>query len=197
VIDQDEDVVMMDAPSGNARPLRAVPSGPTSDNRRSSTSQPRSSEPLPPTIPYRGQGIGGLNGRGEAGQVVQRSAGPPMIQTTTSTKKRHLEDGGQPDPKKVCDKTNSSPDTRIPPQTSSQNQVLIPTPNSPDAPATGNPTRPLHGSEGSQGTSSTGGPIGHGGAGLGTAIKAIASCAWTAKWAQYAATTGSWGTEGE
>lgn len=181
VIDLDEDVVMMDAPSDNSRPPRPVPSGPASDSRMSSTSQSRSSEPFPPTIPYRGQGIGGLDGRGEAVQVVQRNAGPPTIQTTTSTKKRHLEDGGQPDPKKVCDNVKLFPRHTHPSADKLANEVLTPTPNSPDAPATGNATRPLHGPEGSQSTSSTGGPIGHGGAGLGPAIKAIASGVWTTK----------------
>ncbi|KAK1837007.1 SEN1 N terminal-domain-containing protein [Podospora conica] len=187
VIELDEDVVMTDAPSYNSRPPKAGPPGPAPDSRRSSTSQLRSSEgPPPPTIPYRGQGIGGLDGRGEAGQVVQRNAGPPMIQTTSTTKKRHLEDGQQPDAKKVCDspRSNHSPDAPTPPQTRPQNEVLMTTPNSPDTPAPANATRPVDGAEGSQAqdTSSTGGPIGHGGAGLGAAFKALASCAWTAKW---------------
>ncbi|KAK0633290.1 SEN1 N terminal-domain-containing protein [Immersiella caudata] len=58
-------------------------------------------EVAPPTGPYRGPSIGGLNERGEAVNIAPRGAGPPMIQSTSGAKKRHLDaNDGQPSAKK-------------------------------------------------------------------------------------------------
>jgi senataxin len=56
--------------------------------------------PAPPTLPYRGTGIGGLNERGEVAGMVPQGGRPPMIQSTTGSagKKRPRDnnDDGRP-----------------------------------------------------------------------------------------------------
>ncbi|KAK3363521.1 SEN1 N terminal-domain-containing protein [Lasiosphaeria hispida] len=89
-----------------------MPPRPPSDNRRHSSSgqsqygsmprfDPAPAAPLPrrpesiapPTLPYRGPSIGGLNERGETVALAPRGAGAPVIQTGTP-KKRPFESGG-------------------------------------------------------------------------------------------------------
>ncbi|KAK0733658.1 RNA helicase-like protein [Lasiosphaeria miniovina] len=114
------------APSGNSysqaltprptRPRQAVDVDvemPDADSfRTSSTYQPSPTgyglapRPLaPPTMPYRGPSIGGLNEKGEVVPVAPRGGGLPVIQTTApgAGKKRPLEDGDdkEPNAKKV------------------------------------------------------------------------------------------------
>jgi senataxin len=86
----DNDVEMADAPNIPAAPTRR----PTDEEATA-----------PPTLPYRGTGIGGLNERGEVTSMLPRGGGAPVIQTGSAGKKRPRDnhDDGQPSKKKVAD----------------------------------------------------------------------------------------------
>ncbi|KAK0655975.1 SEN1 N terminal-domain-containing protein [Cercophora newfieldiana] len=108
---------------------------------------PRMSEATaPPVGPYRGPSIGGLNNRGEAVNVVPRGSGPPPILPTSSTaKKRHLDaNEGLPTAKKVLNTTSTC--------------LRYSTPES---------------TEGATGAPTTDRPFGYGSAWVGPAISAI------------------------
>ncbi|KAK3905016.1 SEN1 N terminal-domain-containing protein [Staphylotrichum tortipilum] len=73
------DVVMADAPDLPKQAAGAGTSGP-------STSAPHAHEQVaaPPTLPYRGSGIGGLNEKGEVTSMLPQGGGAPVIQSTSA-----------------------------------------------------------------------------------------------------------------
>ncbi|KAL2020987.1 hypothetical protein VTK56DRAFT_7761 [Thermocarpiscus australiensis] len=92
---QDVDVDMPDAPSvaqrsdSPPREQHSVPSKPGTTPAHQSLGTTRASAneetAPPPTLPYRGTSIGGLDERGEVLPLAPRGAGPPVIQSTVGS----------------------------------------------------------------------------------------------------------------
>jgi senataxin len=108
-VDMNGDVVMTDAPD---TPRQAASGSSTPAQQGSVATRPyaQGEEPAPPTLPYRGTGIGGLNERGEVTSMLPRGGGAPVIQSTVGSagKKRPREDDdGRASTKKVDDDTSA------------------------------------------------------------------------------------------
>ncbi|KAK4155137.1 SEN1 N terminal-domain-containing protein [Chaetomidium leptoderma] len=99
------DVAMTDAPEITLQKA-SVSNAPT-QQQGPATTRPYVHEETtaPPTLPYRGTGIGGLNERGEVTSMLPRGGGAPMIQSTAGSagKKRPRDnnDDGRSAPKKT------------------------------------------------------------------------------------------------
>jgi senataxin len=94
---RDSDVVMRDTPAVST-PASNANKGPVTPGSQGSSSAPRPCPPeataVPPTLPYRGEGIGGINERGEVVSTIPRAGGAPIIQSTTgSAGKKRKGDG--------------------------------------------------------------------------------------------------------
>ncbi|KAL1843896.1 hypothetical protein VTJ49DRAFT_6839 [Mycothermus thermophilus] len=97
---KDEDVVMKDAPAVSASKTATPVQQQGSSLARS---YPPEETIVPPTLPYRGEGIGGINERGEVVSMMPRAGGAPIIQSTSGPagKKRKGDgDDGQANAKK-------------------------------------------------------------------------------------------------
>jgi senataxin len=102
----DNDVVMTDAPN---MPQQAPSASAMTAQQGAVKTRWHAVEETtaPPTLPYRGAGIGGLNERGEVTSMLPRGGGAPVIQSTAgSAGKKRLRDNnddGHPSKKKVAD----------------------------------------------------------------------------------------------
>lgn len=113
---QQEDVDMPDAPDIRQQPglRQQVQGAPTSKPGAPAQQGPATARAyedeettVPPTLPYRGTGIGGINEKGEVTPMMPRGGGPPVIQSTaggSAGKKRPRDNNdadGRSNPKKV------------------------------------------------------------------------------------------------
>ncbi len=80
------DVVMADAPDLPKQSTGAMSRPATPAQQGSGAAGPHAHEQsaAPPTLPYRGTGIGGLNEKGEVVSMVPQGGGAPVIQSTTA-----------------------------------------------------------------------------------------------------------------
>ncbi|KAK4236337.1 SEN1 N terminal-domain-containing protein [Achaetomium macrosporum] len=114
---ENDDVVMTDAPEIPKKGASATkPATPVHQGSSSIRSVPDEQPTPPPTLPYRGTGIGGLNEKGEVTSMMPRGSGPPMIQSTAGSagKKRPRDnnDDGRSSAKKThhsSDRTTAKP----------------------------------------------------------------------------------------
>ena len=103
------DVVMADAPDLPRQSIGATSRPATPAQQGSAAvggSYAAQQTTAPPTLPYRGTGIGGLNERGEVVSMVPQGGGAPVIQSTTAgsagkKRARDAQDDGRSAMKKV------------------------------------------------------------------------------------------------